>query len=261
MKYFLLLVCFLITLIQISEISSTSNNLRETLSRLAKKKKTKTKKQLADDQTHLNYVDFDMLNHEIYKRKGKTINSLGLKSEIPTVLDKKPFNITSCDQIVEFPTSYIPDREDYTKRAKCHIVMTAYYTHLFDDKEKKRLIGSVLHTLSKQFPSEPRGAENCLKIDGGDFADPIIICLDNTKDMEEIQTVLRRFTQCRANRDVEPLEDISFKILKSCSPVGIANPKDIFERINKLSRPKPVEGFFSPGDGRVPGTRPEESNE
>ena len=138
---------------------------------------------------------------------GSHSNFLGLKVPDELNLFKPPFQITRCDQTINFETEYIPNFEDYSLRLKCKVTINAYHIHLFN--KSNDLIGSILQTQSSVAPNEPRGAKDCIMIDGNSLSDNILICFTDVKIKENILEVFDKFRDCRASTKIDTEDRIS----------------------------------------------------
>ena len=150
-------------------------------------------------------------------QKGKHTNSIGLKVDINVVLDKYPFMITRCDQLVLFKAKYISDMGDYRTRKEGFFTISAYYVNQFRDKDAKHLDQSVLLTESTTKASHLRGARGCIVVSGGKHRQDIAMCLSNKKQAKNILAVLREFEKCRMGDDLKPIDaDLIRRLIRAC---------------------------------------------
>lgn len=218
------------------------------------------------------YKNFEILQDESvnaqdlpFNIKGDHTNFLGLKVNAETELLTPPFRISRCDQSVNFSTEYIPDLEDYLSREEGFIIINAHYFHLFT-KDKSELIGSILLSQSLVAPSEPRGAKDCIQINGGNLSSNIIICFKDTELKNNIYSVLDSFSDCRgtSNNDDSVKEEASntkIKIIQNCSLIKKGeNPAEVLDKHNedklKTENLKKMNGAetWSPAPNAVPGS-------
>jgi hypothetical protein len=192
------------------------------------------------------------------------VNSLGNKVKAEIVLDKPPFNVKRCDQIVVFKGEIIPDHVDYTQRKEAVFTITAHRVTAFSDNNADSLLQSILLTHSKTLPNGLRGARGCIVLDGGKKVHTMAICGKNEKEADNLLAVLRKFSDCRGGNAREKVVDIQTlrKITRGC---GIPKFKDAKELKQKLAEIKKKQtqkpsvlklgtGFFHPGGEKVPGS-------
>jgi hypothetical protein len=196
-------------------------------------------------------------------------NSFGKKVNAKTILNKKPWKVTRCDQIVITKRKIIPNHEDLTKRKTVVFTITAYYINLFSENNPDKLIQSILFTDSKILPKMQRGAEGCIKIDGGKFHKSMIICGDNKKEGEYLLAAIRKFHECRGGlKKPQKNEAEKYKnVMRACGiNSGFTNPKVIKKKIKEIKNKRKIKrygkkyknyyykGFLHTGYKGVPGT-------
>ena len=208
-------------------------------------------------------------------RKGKHTNSIGLKVDTSVILDKYPFMISRCDQLVLFKAKYISDLGDYRFRKDGFFTMSAYYVNQFRDKDAKQLDQSVLLSESTNRASHLRGARGCVVISGGKHRQDIAMCLANKKQAKNILSVLQEFEKCRMGDDLQPISaDLIRKLIRACGKNGkFINPFKLAQQMkNKGKGSKKVvkkalrkfsnnpwyndrKNHFHPAKLKVPGSR------
>lgn len=252
-------ICFIITLSSATELLNNKNNLRKSLSTAAshkKHKKEKTSKAISQAKIF--------------------INSLGHEVEQQMVVDKAPYKLDRCDQIVAFESDFISDLEDFTKRTKAYFTVTAYHFNRFEGKDINKLDQSILFSNSRVKSTEPQGAQYCLLIDGGDYEKPLLICLKDSEEFENIKTVLSTFEDCRAGRMVgkgsvaanasnnntassDPSKGGITEVVKNCGlGQGSMNPDDMIkeskdQKAAQNENSNEDNSYWIPGGHSVPG--------
>jgi len=208
-------------------------------------------------------------------KKAIHVNSLGHEVEAPMIVDKSPYKLERCDQIVAFDAEFIPDLEDFVKRKKAYFTLTAYHLNRFEKKDVNKLEQSILLSSSRTKPNEPLGARGCLLIDGGELEKPLLLCGKDDKEKEIFENLLETFEDCRAGKMIGK-GSVSFNaanekpsspgiqdIKKSCGFDGpIASPDAILGAIDQTKQEEKVQGdgeFWVPGGHKVPGS-PVEDN-
>ena len=171
---------------------------------------------------------------------GKHTNSIGLKVNKNVLLNKWPFMISRCDQLVLFKAKYISDMGDYRFRKDGFFTISAYYVNQFRDKDAKKLDQSVLLTESTRRASHLRGARGCVVVNGGRHRQDIAMCLANKKQANNILQVLREFEKCRMGDDLQPISAAMIrKLIKACGKNGkFVNPFKLAKKINKKQNKK-----------------------
>jgi len=161
--------------------------------------------------------------------KGKFHNSLGLKVDKSMVLEKFPFKVKRCDQMVYFKAKYISDMGDYRFRKDGFFSITAYYVNQFMDKDATKLDESILLTESKTMPQHLKGARGCVYVDGGKFRNDIAICLKDKAQAKNVLAVLNDFRRCRMGDNLQPIPlAIIRKLIRMCGKGGkLVDPKSL----------------------------------
>jgi len=170
--------------------------------------------------------------------QGKHTNSIGLKVNTNVILDKYPFLISRCDQLVLFKAKYIYDMGDYRMRKDGFFTISAYYVNQFRDKDAKQLDQSVLTTESTRVAQHLRGARGCVVVSGGKHRQDIAMCLANKKQANNILYVLKEFEKCRMGDDLKPISaDMIRKLMKACGKNGkFINPFKLAKKLNKKKK-------------------------
>ena len=170
--------------------------------------------------------------------KGKHTNSIGLKVDTSVILEKYPFMITRCDQLVLFKAKYISDMGDYRLRKDGFFTMSAYYVNQFRDKDAKQLDQSVLLSESTRKASLLRGARGCVVVSGGKHRQDIAMCLANKKQAKNILSVLQEFEKCRMGEDLQPISaDLIRRLIRACGKNGkFINPFKLAQQLKNKAK-------------------------
>jgi hypothetical protein len=184
-------------------------------------------------------------------------------------IDKAPFKITRCDQVVGFESEFIPDDNDYTIRKKAFFTMSAYHFGKFTKKDINTLEVAFVWSNSRSDPFMPIGAENCLSVDGGENVVPILMCAKNREEYDQFNDFIDNFSACRRGAAwgvpvVEaPIPNPGDQAKEACAAAGFTgNPDEIIAAMEAKeaaakarSNPKgKSDGFWVPGGFKVPGT-------
>merc|ERR1719362_312427 len=205
------------------------------------------------------------------KKKKKKIkpheNTFGKMVKSKTFIKGAPWTVKRCDQIVVVKNhNFIPDHEDFTKRTKIVITMTAYYINLFSKKNPDKLVHSILFSESKRLPIMQRGARGCVRVNGGKHMHTIIICGNNEKEGRSLLAAINFFSICRGGQKApaKATKEKFKNVLRACGlNSGFKNPKALKRKIKQMKRKnkkggnnlKRASGFFHPGFSGVPGTK------
>lgn len=206
--------------------------------------------------------------------KPKDINSLGHEVEGVMIVDKPPFKLDRCDQIVAFESEFIPDFDDFTQRKKAYFTLTAYHFNKFEVKDVNKLEQSIVLASSRSKPTEPQGAQFCLIVDGGDYEKPIIFCAKDENEKLIFLSLFETFEDCRAgkmigkgsltvnNTNAKPDGPGLGDIQKSCGFDGpMPSPDSIIGALEQQKQDEKVQDsgeFWIPGGHKVPGTPDED---
>lgn len=267
-----LLALTLIMFICLSKAHSSDEKLDNNKLKAEKRKEKSKSSALKSNLRNENKADKVEKVNKADPPAAKTIyiNSLGHEVDAPMIVDKAPYKLDRCDQIVAFDAEYVPDLEDFTKRQKAYFTITAYHLNRFEGKDIAKLDQSLLFTNARVKPSEPQGAESCLLIDGGDYEKALLLCLKNKEEFDNIRSLLETLEDCRAgrmigkgqvvqntnkNNDKPALHDV----VKKCGleEGSSFNPdvmlKDSQDKKKQEKSPTGEEEFWVPAGDKVPG--------
>ena len=185
------------------------------------------------------------------------------KSTEPIVLNKSPYKITQCNQILFFEAEYIIDLKDYRQRKKAFYSVNVLNVFLFESKDATKLIHSSNFTQSQRLTQPLKGARGCIAVDGGPVNADITICFKDEKKTNEILTAIRQFAKCRMGDNLVPIDPAKIKKLaRACAGLSEEkkDPVKDFEMSLDLRSGNKWDDdrnkFFQPSEIRVPGTPP-----
>jgi len=265
-KILSLTLIMLITLANIYSISA---------SRLLKNQENATLSSNKEKKTQINERVESQSKTEADPKKAKkgpkSINTMGVEVDGKTLIDKAPYKLDRCDQMVAIETDIIPDFDDYTKRIKNYVTITAHAISRFEKKDVSKLEQAITLESMRVAPSEPQGAKNCIYFDGGSYEKPMIICLKNQEEYDSFIAIIDDFKDCRAGKalgkvsttpDKKDLDAPGPQDLKnSCGFDGpMASPDAIINALDEKKEEEKQESsdFWIPGGHKVPGTKDEE---
>lgn len=125
-------------------------------------------------------------------------------------IDKAPYVLTNCDQVLLFPGKRIFPENDYTKKIPAYFTMSAYLVNVFTQKNSSDLLQSVAVANMNTMPTVLQGSKDCMF-----FADNVTfrsftMCLEEPV-LSQIQKAFQQFYNCRngygfnSNPDVNSL--------------------------------------------------------
>lgn len=239
---------------KITEVSISENNKN------LKKLKNKGKKAKAETEAPATSINSDI------DGIGSSISSLlppkpGTKPA-PVIVDKSPYKVTQCNQILMFNADYVTDLRDYRKRKQGFFIMNVLTIFLFDSKDAEKLIHSSNFNQMHNMVQPLRGARGCLDFDGGKVTADITVCFKNEADTQGILDSVNSFQRCRNGDNLIPISADKIKqIAQSCKVKEEKKPAggdfemdDNIRAGNKWDEDR--SKFFQPSKIRVPGTPP-----
>jgi len=193
----------------------------------------------------------------------KTLNSIGQKITLSKgkeiMLNKFPFQVTRCDQIVTFKAKYIPDMGEYRHREEGWFTLTAHYSNLFKTETAEQLLRSVLMADTNVAPSHLRGTGSCILITAGFSEKDFTICLNDKNEEANILQVLNTFFGCRGGQSLKTIDKLALtKEIINCGKGGrFIDPRILLRRLKKKKNKQEAivksRDFFHPGSDGVPG--------
>merc|ERR1719362_2220028 len=186
--------------------------------------------------------EINSLSSEKKKKKKKIKpheNTFGKMVKSKTFIKGAPWSVKRCDQIVVVKNhNFIPDHDDFTKRTKIVITITAYYINLFSKKNPDKLVHSILFSESKRLPMMQRGARGCVRVNGGKLMHNIIICGNNEKEGRSLLAAINFFSGCRGVPPRATKENFD-NVLRACGlNSGFKNPKKLKKLLKKNKKKK-----------------------
>jgi hypothetical protein len=146
------------------------------------------------------------------------INSVGQKVNKNSVVSKFPLTINTCDQIAIFKAKYITDMNDYKLRETAWFSISAYTINIYKDKDANQLIHSVEIGNLKQHPEHLKGAQGCVRIDGGSASADITICFGDKSTAANVLNVISTFYRCRRGDNLQPIpKKLLRELVQTCT--------------------------------------------
>jgi len=200
------------------------------------------------------------------KKRRHGINALGRKVELKgkrqIEINKYPFKLNRCDQVVKLKAKFITDMGDYRKRSEGYFTLTSHYVNLYRDSGYKTLLRSILTSESPQVPTHIWGAKGCVLVHAPFTGDKdITVCLENRKQEKKLQKVFEFFRTCMPEKEggAKKIDKKKlFLALKKCSGGKNLSPKELIKRLEAMKKKKKAyhfkSNFWHPSRDRLPGT-------
>ena len=153
------------------------------------------------------------------KISANTTNVVGALSTSDVVVNKSPYEITRCDQVIMLSAKRIANQDDYTSRAPAFFTMSAYLINMFESKDNNKLLESINLAHIKIIPDFLQGSKNCMRFQDSVNSRSIALCLDNQKTFEEIEKAFNNFMKCRAGGDLNEFDPVTINrvLMASCN--------------------------------------------
>lgn len=184
------------------------------------------------------------------------------------ILDKFPWKVTKCNQIVMTDCEHITDLREYRNRSKAFCTLTIYDVSIFKEKDAKTLIHNVPWYQTKFMPKKLKGAKGCLVVDGGNVSADMTICFKKPEEAVAMMKVIQDFERCRTGDNLKPIPEAEkVRLQKTCGESSLKKKdqlKDFKMKIdirpdNKWDADR--ERYFQPSPILVPGTLPPKTEE
>lgn len=184
------------------------------------------------------------------------------------IVDKFPWKVTKCNQIVMTDCEHITDLREYRNRSKAFCTLTIYDVNIFKEKDAKTLIHNVPWYQTKFMPRQLKGAKGCLIIDGGSVSADMTLCFKKPEESAAMMKVIQDFEKCRTGDNLKPIPEAEkVRLQKTCGESSLKKKdplKDYKMNIdiragNKWDADR--ERYFQPSPIFVPGTVPPKTEE
>lgn len=184
------------------------------------------------------------------------------------VVDKFPWKISQCNQIVMFDAQYINNLQDFRKKTNAFFTISIYEVSVFKERDAKSLIHYVPWHQTTFLTKKLRGGLGCLIVDGGSASADVTICLKKPQEAESILNTIEDFRRCRNGDNLVPIPEATMKeMVKQCGKTQTISRNDyISTKLNLALRPDNKwdadrERHFHAREIYVPGTIPPKSEE
>lgn len=116
--------------------------------------------------------------------------------KVDVQIDKAPYVVTNCDQVLLFPGKRIFPENDYTKKIPAYFTMSAYMVNAFTAKNNSDLLQSVAVANMNQMPSVLQGSKDCMQFYDTKTFRSFTMCLEEPI-LGQIQKAFQTFFNCR----------------------------------------------------------------
>ena len=125
-------------------------------------------------------------------------NTLG-QPKIGSLLKTAPYNLTSCDQIMELEGKTV-EFDDYSKKSERKFYLSAYFVSELNKTEGNKLVKSIPLADVKIAPALVKGAPNCVLFTSK--LENLIMCLKDEKDVNSVLENYAKFMKCREGKQL-----------------------------------------------------------
>lgn len=184
------------------------------------------------------------------------------------VVDKFPWKISQCNQIVMFDAQYIDNLQDFRKKTNAFFTISIYEVSIFKERDAKSLIHLVPWDQTTFLTRKLRGGKGCLILDGGSASADVTMCFKKQQEAESILNTIEDFRRCRNGDNLVAIPPGLMKdLVKQCGKTkNISRNEYISNKLNIGIRPDNKwdadrERHFHAREIYVPGTIPPKTEE
>ena len=134
-------------------------------------------------------------------------NALGVLKP-GTIVDKPPFAINSCDQVIFYQANTLKDNNDYTSRIPAFFTISAYMINMFESIETNKLKESINIGHIRNYPALLIGSKTCIAVIDKYTANQISICAKDDNEVNFILKAYSSFMDCRAGSDLKEADPV-----------------------------------------------------
>lgn len=163
-----------------------------------------------------------------------TTNVVGALTTADVIVNKAPYEITRCDQVVMLTAKRISNFDDYTSRAPGFFTLSAYLVNMFESQDNNKLLESISLDHIKILPSILRGSKNCLGFQDSVNFRNITICLDDQPTFDAIFKAYNDFMNCRMGGDLKEFDPVTINSILSASCNGFNSTSGVQYDLPKI---------------------------
>lgn len=145
-----------------------------------------------------------------FKAVSQASNAVGSVGDKNYSIEKEPFIVQECDQVIQITGKRMMDMNDYSIRKDNFMTLSIYFANFFKSEDTSQLVESLRTTDLTQVPKPIYGAPGCTMFvtESRSFSQ----CFDTVKIMEEIIESVKLFFECIRN----PLKNKKRNGLENC---------------------------------------------
>ncbi len=152
-------------------------------------------------------------------------NVVGAMHSVDDVrVDKSPFKVSRCDQVLTFDADTFSDHDDYASRKKAYFTISAYLINVFDGKDVNKLDESISLYNIKDSPKILMGSKSCVNFNDKTNVKNITICMSEEHDATNIIKAFEKLMQCRTGSDMEDFDPMQVDKILKASCKGNSSP-------------------------------------
>ena len=206
--------------------NTTEINNKNNTENIKKRQKLSCTLNFTEDKPLVDYYtpDNDAESTNVFVDSDNSTNAAGLVGLKNLSISKPPWNIKSCDQVIQIQAETLPNKKDYTQRTAGFFTLSMYMVNSFASRVSNALLES-LNLENIYEPIQINGALGCL-----DFIDNIInrrltICLPNEDLMANLKDAFFRLKRCRNGDNLKESDKGNIRLYGNCLGVKIKIPK------------------------------------
>lgn len=154
-------------------------------------------------------------------------NTLGGLSTKDTIVDKEPYDVSRCDQVIMLNAQRIPNIEDYTSRAPAFFTLSAYMLNMFESKDNNKLLESISLSHIKQLPVQLKGSKNCMIFKDSVNHRSITMCIDSPTVFDQIEKTYSDLMTCRVGGDLKKFDPATINSILTASCNGYSKTEGV----------------------------------
>jgi hypothetical protein len=149
-----------------------------------------------------------------------TTNTLGALATQDTIVDKEPYDVSRCDQVIMLNAKRIANFDDFSSRAPAFFTISAYMINMFESKDNNKLLESIALSHIKQLPVQLKGSKNCMIFKDSVNHRNITMCIDAPIVFEEIEKAYSDLMTCRVGGDLKKFDPATINSILTASCNG-----------------------------------------
>lgn len=156
------------------------------------------------------------------------ISAVGaLKTQEEITVDKPPYEISRCDQVMMLEAQRILNFEDYTTRAPAFFTLSAYILNMFESKDNNKLLESINLGHIKKIPSFLMGSKDCVIFLDDISKRNITLCTDDFEIIDAVDRAYSDFMSCREGDDLKAFDPVTINNVLTASCNGFNNTSGV----------------------------------